>query len=167
MCKESISPFSIVDKFNEGLKLFNKELQVVKREGKEIYSIDILDINESGETEGVTTFAENLKEEELFDFVVDACYSITNGNDDEEVNKDNLISFKIVRGGTHEMPALIYAFTSVDLYFHDFDTDGIERVSSGSIDDYRDRNGEFCVHKDDYDVAQQQIYEHDELGIEH
>jgi hypothetical protein len=166
MDKESNYPFDIVDKFNDGLKLFNKELQIVQREGTDRFSIDIIDINDDGETLGTNTFAENLSEEELFDFVIDASYSITNGND-EEVNKDDLISFKIVRGGTHEMPALIYAFTSVDLFFHDFDTDGIERVSSGSIDDYRDRNGEFCVHKDDYDVAQQQIYEHDELGIEH
>jgi hypothetical protein len=166
MDKESNYPFDIVDAFNEGLKMFNKELQIVQREGTELFSIDIIDINEDGETLGINTFAENLSEDELFDFVIDASYSITNGND-EEVNKDDLISFKIVRGGTHDMPALIYAFTSVDLFFHDFDTDGIERVSSGSIDDYRDRNGEFCVHKDDYDVAQQQIYEHDELGIEH
>ena len=166
MDKESNYPFDIVDSFNEGLKLFNKELQIVQREGTDRFSIDIIDINDDGETLGINTFAENLSEEELFDFVIDASYSITNGND-EEVNKDDLISFKIVRGGTHEMPALIYAFTSVDLFFHDFDTDGIERVSSGSIDDYRDRNGEFCVHKDDYEVAQQQIYEHDELGIEH
>lgn len=166
MDKESNYPFDIVDKFNEGLKLFNKELQIVQREGTDRFSIDIIDINENGETLGINTFAENLSEEELFDFVIDASYSITNGND-EEVNKDDLISFKIVRGGTHEMPALIYAFTSVDLFFHDFDTDGIEKVSVDSIDEYESRNGEFCVHKDDYEVAQQQIYEHDELGIEH
>ena len=167
MDKESNYPFDIVDKFNEGLKLFNKELQIVRHEGTNSYCIDILDIDENGETKSITTFANNLAEDELFDFVVDACYSITNGNDDEKIDKDDLISFKIVRGGTHEMPALIYAFTSVDLFFHDFDTDGIERVATGSIDDYKDRNGEFCVHKDDYEVAQQQIYEHDELGIEH
>lgn len=167
MDKESNYPFDIVDAFNEGLKLFNKELQIVQREGTDRFSIDIIDINEDGERLGINTFAENLSEEELFDFVIDASYSITNGNDEEKIDKDDLISFKIVRGGTHEMPALIYAFTSVDLFFHDFDTDGIERVATGSIDDYKDRNGEFCVHKDDYEVAQQQIYEHDELGIEH
>lgn len=167
MDKESNYPFSIVDEFNEGLKLLNKELQICRHEGTETYCVDILDINEDGEIQGETTFADNLSEDELMNSVIEANYSLFNENDDNEINKDDLISFRIVRGGTHDTPALIYAITSIDLYFHDFDTDGIEKVTADSIDDYADRNGEFCVHKDDYDVALQQIEEHDELGIEH
>lgn len=161
MEKESNYPFSIVDEFNEGLKLLNKELQIVRHEGTNSYCIDILDIDENGETKSITTFADNLSEDELLNFAIEANYSIFNddGDDDEEIDKDDLITFKIVRDDTNVIPSLIYALTSVDLFFHDFDTDGIEKVTTDSIDDYTDRNGEFCVHKDDYEVAQQQINE--------
>lgn len=161
MEKGSNYPFSIVDEFNEGLKLLNKELQIVRHEGTNSYCIDILDIDENGETKGITTFADNLSEDELLNFAIEANYSIFNddGDDDEEIDKDDLITFKIVRDDTNVIPSLIYALTSIDLFFHDFDTDGIEKVTTDSIDDYADRNGEFCVHKDDYEVAQQQINE--------
>lgn len=161
MEKESNYPFSIVDEFNEGLKLLNKEMQIVRHEGTNSYCIDILDIDENGETKGITTFADNLSEDELLNFAIEANYSIFNddGDDDEEIDKDDLITFKIVRDDSNVIPSLIYALTSVDLFFHDFDTDGIEKVTTDSIDDYAERNGEFCVHKDDYEVAQQQINE--------
>lgn len=161
MEKESNYPFSIVDEFNEGLKLLNKEMQIVRHEGTNSYCIDILDIDENGEIKSITTFADNLSEDELLNFAIEANYSIFNddGDDDEEIDKDDLITFKIVRDDTNVIPSLIYALTSVDLFFHDFDTDGIEKVTTDSIDDYAERNGEFCVHKDDYEVAQQQINE--------
>ena len=167
MSKENIYPFSIVDDFNEGLKLINKELQIVHHDGTEFYCVDILDIDEDGNTQNVTTFADNLSEDELLNAVVDANFRLFNESENENIDKDDFISFRIVHGGIHDTPALIYAITSIDLYFHDFGTDGIEKVTADSIDDYIYRNGEFCVHKDDYDVALQQIEEHDELGIEH
>ena len=158
----------LLEMANDELKDLGMEIKVYENE-KGLYSVDIVERKEDGAF-STTPFAENYYEDELSDCVSDAWSQarIMDENNKRRIAlKEQLISFRIVNGWTHDMPALIYSLTSIDLYFHDFDTDGIEKVDAGSIDCYAERNGEFCVHVDDYDLAEQQIYEHDELGIEH
>lgn len=76
----------------------------------------------------------------------------------------NGFSFKIVKGGTHDLPALVAAFSDVTLYFHEVGTLNFEIVEN--IDDFEGRAGSFCVHREDYPLAMKQVIEHDELGIE-
>lgn len=143
---------------NEDLQKYNTSIEV-EQDDDGYYSVTINGCD----------FADNNFEDELYDLINDAWANarIKAVKDAErEALKEKLISFRILNGWTHDMPALVWSITSVTLYFHDFDTDGIERVV-GSIDAYENRDGEFLVHEDEYDIAEQQIYEHDELGIEH
>lgn len=158
----------LLEMANDELKDLKMEIKVSKNDDG-FYAVDIIEWREDG-TKEPTFFAENFYEDELADCINDAwahARIMARNNEERRALKEQLISFKIINGWTHDMPALIYSLTSIDLYFHDFDTDNIEKVSAESIDCYAERNGEFCVHVDDYDLAEQQIYEHDELGIEH
>ena len=155
----------LLEMANDELKGLGVEIKVKEKNGG-YYDIDIVEKNDNN----TTSYAENFYEDELADCISDAWSQakiMVENKERRKALKDQLISFKIVNGWTHDMPALIYSLTSIDLYFHDFDTDNIEKVNAESIDCYAERNGEFCVHVDDYELAEQQIYEHDELGIEH
>ena len=92
-----------------------------------------------------------------------------NGTMWKQANNDSeYMVFAKVHGGTHDDPALIHSITEVSLYFHDEETDSMVNVDKyDSIDCFEGKQGEFYVPAEDYDKAYQQIYEHDELGIEH
>lgn len=164
-------PFSIVDKANDDLRQYGKEIRIEEHQDEPgFFRVVILDIDRKGKVTATTEFADNYYEHELVECVNDAWANARiKAKMDLETKalKDHLITFHILNGWTHDLPALVYSLTSVDLYFHDFRTDGIEKVTAESIDEYAERNGEFLVHEDDYEVAEQQIYEHDELGVEH
>lgn len=163
-------PFSIVDEPNDELSRYGKRIRIEEHQDEPgIFQVDIIDVSEDGQTLKVTEYADNYYEHELQECVNDAkLYAIEKARSDAEKKalREHLITFRILNGWTHDMPALVYSLTSVDLYFHDFDTDGIQKVTTDSIDFYADRNGEFLIHEDDYEIAEQQIYEHDELGYE-
>ena len=70
--EKSTYPFNLVDNANEEIRQYGKEIQIVRNEDDGYYSIDILTIDEDGATKDTKTFAENLFENELPDFVTDA-----------------------------------------------------------------------------------------------
>lgn len=72
MEEKSIYPFNLVDTANEDIRKYGKEIQIVRNEDDGYYSIDILTIDDGGNTKGINTFAENLFESELADCVNDA-----------------------------------------------------------------------------------------------
>ena len=72
MEEKSIYPFDLVDTANEDVRKYGKEIQIVRNADDGYSSIDIITNNEKGETQGIYTFAENLFEDELPDFVADA-----------------------------------------------------------------------------------------------
>lgn len=110
-------------------------------------------------------FASNCYEDELSDVISDAWANARLEKRQRNLQQE-LISFRIIHGWTHDQPALIWGLTNVDLFFRDERTGNIEKVEE-SIDFYEDRVGQFCVRLEDYDQAEQEIFEHDELGIEH
>ena len=72
MEEKSTYPFNLVDNANEDIRKYVKEIQIVRDEDEGGYSIDILTIDNDGNTTGIHTFAENLFEIELADAVNDA-----------------------------------------------------------------------------------------------
>ena len=161
----------LLEMANDELKDLGMEIKVYENE-KGLYSVDIVERNEDGAF-STTPFAENYYEDELSDCVSDAWSQariMDENNKRRKALKEQLLSFRMVDGGTHQgMSNLIWSFTEVTLYFYDTENDSIECVdkAEGGIDDYIGREGMFCVHVDDYELAEQQIYEHEELGIEH
>ena len=164
--EKSIYPFSLVEKPNEDLKQYGREIQVVQCENSCTFSIDVLTVGADGGIRGITTFAEGLYEDDLPDTVSD-CWAHVRVTATTRVGNDDIL-YKFVPGWTHDLPALIAGITEVSLYFHDNDTDTMECVDNNpaGIDAYANRNGSFYVRAEDYDEALRQIEEHDELGIE-
>jgi hypothetical protein len=72
MEEKSNYPFNLVDTANEDIRKYGKEIQIVRNEDDGYYSIDILTVCPDGTTKSIYTFAENLFENELADFVNDA-----------------------------------------------------------------------------------------------
>lgn len=137
----------LLEKANEDLKKYNSKIEVEQDEdGYYFVTVNGYD------------FADNNFEDELYDLVNDAWSNARiKAVKDAELAalKEKLISFRILSGMTAQTCSMI----SVDLYFHDFDTDWIEKVMPETVEKYADRNGEFCVHEDDYEIAEQQFYE--------
>ena len=158
----------LLEMANDELKGLGVEIKVKEKNGG-FYDIDIVEKNDNN----TMSFAENFYEDELADCIIDAWSQakiMVENKERRKALKEQLISFRMVDGGTHQGTSnLIWSFTDVPLYFHDTENDSIECVdkAEGGIDDYVGREGMFCVHVDDYELAEQQIYEHDELGIEH
>lgn len=141
---------------NENLTQYGKTISVTNNDG--FYAVSINEV----------IFAENYYEDELADTINDAwahARIMKKMEDEAAFLRNETVSFRVVHGWTHDEPALIWSITDIELYFHDTDTDSIEKVRD-SIDFYQDRNGRFMVRSEDYDKAYQQIYEHDVLGIE-
>lgn len=161
----------LLEMANDELKGLKMEIQVTENDDG-FYAVDIIELQEDG-TKKPTFFTESFYEDELADSINDAwahARIMARNNEERKALKQQLISFRMVDGGTHQGTSnLIWSFTDVPLYFHDTENDSIECVgkAEGGIDAYIGREGMFCVHVDDYDLAEQQIYEHEELGIEH
>lgn len=161
----------LLEMANDELKDLKMEIKVSENDDG-FYAVDIIEWREDG-TKEPTFFAENFYEDELADCISDAwahAKIMVENKERRKALEEQLISFRMVDGGTHQGTSnLIWSFTDVTLYFHDTEKDSIECVdkAEGGIDDYVGREGVFCVHVDDYDLAEQQIYEHEELGIEH
>lgn len=138
---------SLLEMANEDLERYKSKINVEKDDDG-YYSVTINNCE----------FADNNFEDELYDLINDAWSNarIKAVKDAEQAAlREKLITFRILNGMTAQACSLI----SVDLYFHDFDTDWIEKVAPESIGEYADRNGEFCVHESDYEIAEQQFYE--------
>ena len=144
---------------NEDVKRHGKKILVLKDEQHGTYAIDILTTGK-----GAITFAENYHESELAQVVNDAweyisrCAYFDNSH-------SNYFCYRKVYGWTHDLPALILAFTEFTLYFRDDTTGCIEIVED--IDRYENRIGCFCILNENYDAALRQIEDHDERHVEH
>lgn len=82
-------PFNLVDNANEDIRKYGKEIQIVRNADDGYYSIDIITNNEKGETQGIYTFAENLFEDELPDFVADAWANVRERERIDSLNPEN------------------------------------------------------------------------------
>lgn len=89
MEEKSIYPFNLVDTANEDVRKYGKEIQIVRDADDGYYSIDIITNNEKGETQGICTFAENLFEDELPDFVADAWANVRERERIDSLNPEN------------------------------------------------------------------------------
>ena len=94
-------------------------------------------------------------------------------SDDEEyvVLKDSEgddITYRHIRGWTHDDPALIYSDTDVSVYFYDSKAKTVENIDNeAGIDAYEHREGFFLVEASEYNEAYWQLQEHDrEQGFE-
>lgn len=72
MEEKSIYPFNLVDNANEDIREYGKEIQIVQNVDDGYYSVNILTIDNGGNTKDINTFAENMFENELADCVNDA-----------------------------------------------------------------------------------------------
>ena len=70
--KETEYTFNLVDNANEDIRKYGKEIQIVQNVDDGYYSVDILTIDDGGNTKDINTFAENMFENELADCVNDA-----------------------------------------------------------------------------------------------
>ena len=89
MEEKSIYPFNLVDTANEDIRKYGKEIQIVRNEDDGYYSIDILTIDDGGNTKGINTFAENLFESELADCVSDAWANVWERERIDSLNPEN------------------------------------------------------------------------------
>lgn len=79
-------------------------------------------------------------------------------------NEEGIVSYKVVDGDTHGIPALIESLTDISVFFQPLDKCTIIPVNC-NIDAFADRSGQFLVYAEDYELAMWQIYAHDELEI--
>ena len=160
------SIYKFVDLANANLKEFKKEICVLSDvDNPTLFSVDILTINERGEIDYILTYAENYREEELLDVLTEAWADVQRSEDEKVLNQD-FIRYRKVPGWTHDLPALIFNFTEVPLFFYD-KRKGTVEVVRNSVDKYDKRDGYFCVSPEDYTIALRQIEDHDERGVEH
>lgn len=87
--KVSEYPFNIVDTANDDIRKYGKEIQIVKDDDDGYYSIDILTIDENGNTKDIETFAENMFENELADCVNDAWANVRERERIDSLNPEN------------------------------------------------------------------------------
>lgn len=73
-------------------------------------------------------------------------------------------SLWVVDGDTHDTPALVESLTDIPLFFQSFEDYSIVPVN-GNIDLFEDKDGQFVVYSEDYELAMWQIYANDELNI--
>lgn len=67
-----------------------------------------------------------------------------------------------IHGGTHDDPALIYSNTQADVFFYDSAKKNIESIDNEvGIDAYENCDGIFLVRSTEYEMAYQQLEEHD------
>ncbi len=79
--------------------------------------------------------------------------------------ENDIIAFKRVSGGTHDMPALIFGLTDIPLFFLYEENGTIEEVKD-DIDKYEGISGSFLVYLKDYEKAYTLIELHDEIGLD-
>ena len=170
MESKDIYPFSLVNFANENLKKYDKELQIVRHEDG-YYGLDILTINpdgnaETGTVKEIETYAENYFENELEELVRDA-YHFVRENEEFKRENDELFCYRIIHGGTHGMPALIYTLTEFSVFFRykDGTIENIDKHDEG-IDYYENEEGDFCMLADEYEIAVRHVEDHDERGVD-
>lgn len=88
MENESIYPFNLVDTANEDIRKYGKAIQIVDGDDG-FYSVEILTIDEDGNTTNIETFAENYFENELADCVNDAWANVRERERIDSLNPEN------------------------------------------------------------------------------
>lgn len=167
--EESIFPFNLVDKYNEKLRTYNREIQIVQHSYEpQYYAVQVVTLNSQGDRVRIDDFADNYYEHELADCVDDAFDYIIEQLVFSQRNAKYLC-YRKLDGWTHGTPALVQSLTEFPVFFHDDEKDTVENISdnAGGIDAYENRHGFFCVHPEDYELALRQINDHDERGVEH
>lgn len=75
-------------------------------------------------------------------------------------------TFKIIKGGTHDFPALAWTLTDEDVFFKPVEGEMIPLDTKEGIDCFNDKKGDFYVRQGRLNIVEWKVWMHDTFGCD-